>query len=539
MASFKENGVVFVKGLDTDPGFSYLRKSRGSEWYRTSWRWYPLLCKHLDVDEVWNAENLLRLRHKEARLISALKSRSVRCKDILERMFSFPLWKTQLHAASIMAAARRFYLGDDVGLGKTLSSFAAFVILKELGLAQKLLIVCTASVKHQWKYEIASALKDEYHGNYEMTIVDGSKTARTGLYKRETPIFITNYESLRSDWNSAGKRSPLRTSVDTVILDEAWKIKNFRTATARMIGDLVRDVPNVFALNGAPLGNGYEDIFGVMHVVDPTIYINWSNFKDRFMYQDPYNVYKYHYKRKDEIRDRAKPRLLRRTGGKDTPKITTSLYTIDLTREQRREYNKIVDERAGSLEVHNMARTACLFVKGLKPTDSPKYRELVRVLESLPTGTKCLAFSESKRFLTSVVETLKNSGIPTGLIVGGMGAKERFGTQGAFNDGNLQLLLCTAAGEAGLNLQSADIVINLDLPWNPDRLRQRVGRVRPHLGGSQRRITVINIFARDTVEERVIMKINEKLGHFHHFFNTEKKVDLTGVFAPRELDKLL
>lgn len=552
---FKINndGIIFLRGMEQDIHMPCLRKVRRKDWYWSSYRWWENIKEGLGINGVTLPEELLGFIQKDQKLIDLLGKRAILKTDLFDRIFKFPLWEGQKHAASVMAAAKRFYLGANVGLGKSLSAFATLALLKERNLIRNALIVSLASVKFQWKLEIERALKDEYQDTYSIKVIHGTKARREEDWAEPSFLKIVNYESLLRD-----EGIPF---FDAIVLDDAFKVKNWRIKTTRRIRELAKDIPYRYVLNAAIVSNGYDELFGPFDIIDPTVFLCWGNFRDNYIIIEDKKVWrkerdqkgrvvprlkiirnqKVGYKNISDLQERMKPVLLRQTTkdmGWKEPQITVTPYWVDLTDEQWKRYLEIKNSDANALEKIVRARVACLFTQSTPVEKTPKYRELLQILEEIAVTEKVLIFSESRRYLSMVEDALKDAGQHVAFIHGGVDAKQRTHLQGEFTDGSIRILLLTAAGEAGMNLQASDLVINLDIPWNPERLRQRIGRLRPHLGGEARHIRVLNIFASDTIEERVIQKVHEKLKYFALLFSEEVE-NITGLFDSKELVKLL
>lgn len=246
------------------------------------------------------------------------------------------------------------------------------------------------------------------------------------------------------------------------------------------------------------------------------------------------------------LRDRMLSIALRRTADDlewETPQVSSVLYWIDLNTEQRKAYKALQAEKGNVLGRIVRASMLALGVdaEGRAMKGSPKTTELIRLLAEggEMAHEKVLVFTQSRKYIDHLVVALKAAGIgQVAWIHGGVQTQQREVIRESFQDGATRILLLDAAGEHALNLQAAPVAINLDLPWNPARLQQRVGRLRPYLGGADRLIRVVTILARDTIEERVVEKVVEKVGLFSKVWG-ESSVDLTGVFTKGNLETML
>src|SRR3972149_220258 len=551
-ARINKDKMVFIKGLTQDPGLSFLKKSKKSDWYYSSFYWLDDIRKSLNISI--SIPELAPFEKKFLSTTRMLQEGAVYSTDVFDKMFAIPLWESQKHAASVMAYAGRFIILDLCGLGKSASTLGALMILFAKQKIKNVLIVTTASTIYQWKLEIRKFLKEEYHSLYPIQIIEGSRAERIQALSNLQAINIIGYESLVRTFPF--EFSP---ALDCVVTDEQWKIKNWKTKTWRTLKQIFRDTLYRFGLNASPIGNNYTELFGPVDLIDPAIFVSWRNFKDRYCVTSmaQYPIIKRGkfagmtrpilqitgYKNINDLKRRMASFSLRRIPkqmGWKTPQLVTTNRWVELSKEQRCAYNSIRNSR----ELDGLAKIVrtkivCLFDSSNPIDNTVKFIELKSfVLNEVP-DEKIVVFSESKMYLEAVFNYLYKLGVKTRIISSEVTNKDRERIKGEFSEtSNVRVLLCTAAGETGLNLQAANIVVNLDLPYNAERLKQRIGRVRPYLGGEGRRILVVNILARNTIEEKVIEKIQYKVNLFSKLFGQDQ-IDLGDMFKPEELIKLL
>jgi SNF2 family DNA or RNA helicase len=169
---------------------------------------------------------------------------------------------------------------------------------KEIGRA---LVVCPASLKHQWAQEIARFCAVPGVGT---TVVGGSREQRLTAYAQAREIVVTSYELMRADEEEVGRLAP-----DLLVLDEAQRIKNWRTRTA----DVVKRVPTrlAYVLTGTPLENRLDDLYSLMQVVDPHVFGPLWRFNQDFTSLDERGRVQ-GYRNLTELRARIAPHFLRR-----------------------------------------------------------------------------------------------------------------------------------------------------------------------------------------------------------------------------------
>jgi SNF2 family DNA or RNA helicase len=150
---------------------------------------------------------------------------------------------------------------------------------------------------------------------------------------------------------------------------------------------------------------------------------------------------------------------------------------------------------------------------------SPKLHEFGEVIDDLMSSGehKAVVFSQWETMLHKAAEVLDRLGVGYAILHGGMQGKERRAVLDQFKDDACRVFLSTDSGGVGLNLQLADTVINLELPWNPAVLEQRIARV--HRMGQNRPVRVVNFVTRGTIEERVLKAIEAKRSLFGSVFD--------------------
>jgi superfamily II DNA or RNA helicase len=150
---------------------------------------------------------------------------------------------------------------------------------------------------------------------------------------------------------------------------------------------------------------------------------------------------------------------------------------------------------------------------------------------------KILIFTESRDTLKHLVEKLKTWGYKVNSIHGGMSLEERINAEKAFRD-ETEIMVATEAAGEGINLQFCHIMINYDIPWNPNRLEQRIGRI--HRYGQQKDVYIFNLVAEDTREGKVLARVFEKLEEIRNKLGSDRVFDVIGeVFEGINLYQLI
>ena len=185
--------------------------------------------------------------------------------------------------------------------------------------------------------------------------------------------------------------------------------------------------------------------------------------------------------------------------------------------------------------LYNMADT--LYVQN---QEEKKFQELKQLLnsEGVINGEKLVIFTEHKDTLIYLTERLSNSGYKVATIHGGKNVDERREAQNAFMRDEAQILIATDAAGEGINLQFCRLLINWDIPWNPNRLEQRMGRI--HRYGQQSDVMVFNMVAGNTREGKVLSKLLEKMDVIRESLGDDRVYDvIQDVLKDVSLDDII
>jgi len=158
-------------------------------------------------------------------------------------------------------------------------------------------------------------------------------------------------------------------------------------------------------------------------------------------------------------------------------------------------------------------------------------------IEEMNGRRKILIFTESRDTLDYLVRKISEWRYRVNYIHGGMGLEERIMAEKVFRD-ETEIMVATEAAGEGINLQFCHIMINYDIPWNPNRLEQRMGRI--HRYGQQKDVYMFNLVAEDTREGMVLAKLLDKLDEIREKLGSDRVFDVIGdVFEGRNLYQLI
>ena len=187
--------------------------------------------------------------------------------------------------------------------------------------------------------------------------------------------------------------------------------------------------------------------------------------------------------------------------------------------------------------INGLVDSAKSVIDGEHEVKLRKLRETMSELDKKDIVSKILIFTESRDTLEYLEKRVKNWGYEVSTIHGGMKLEERVEAEGVFRNKSRVMIATEAAGE-GINLQFCHLMINYDIPWNPNRLEQRMGRV--HRYGQKYEVFVYNLIAQDTIEGRIFRRLFEKLEEIRTAMGTDRVYDIMGeVYHGKDLAQLL
>lgn len=449
------------------------------------------------------------------------------------------LYPYQIDGVAFLAGTGRALLADDMGLGKTLQAIAAASWLQQREGVRKILVICPASLKQQWAREIARFT------DLGVQMIEGPAAERGVQYRRDATFFILNYELVLRDL------SLLKDSLnpDLIIMDEAQRIKNWRTKIAAA----VKLIPcrYAFVLSGTPLENRLEDLYSLMQVVNPRVLGPLWRYLVDFHVTDARGKV-LGYRNLSLLRRRLAPVLLRRDRRlvrDQLPDRIDQRLDVTMTPKQIELHDSAMNnagrlahiarkrpltptEQNRLLAALQQARMACN-AAGLvdkESSGSPKLDELVDILDELcvQSGLKAVVFSQWEIMTQMVESRLLQMGLGCVRLHGGVPTAKRGALIDRFrDDDSIQVFLSTDAGGVGLNLQSGAVLVHLDVPWNPAVLEQRTARI--HRLGQTRTVQIITMVAANSYEEQVFSLVRNKQHLFNNVIGQDATEDVVGV----------
>lgn len=406
-------------------------------------------------------------------------------------------------------------IADEMGLGKTLQAIGAALLKKEVFNFNRTLVVCPASLKEQWKKEI------EKFTDAKALVVQGNPDERALQYfNSEHYFFVVNYETVLRDQIAINKAG-----IDFLILDEAQRAKNYETKTASSLKRI--DAKHKLVITGTPIENKLIDIFSIMGILNPHFFGPLWEFSYQHCLFDPdrhnkingyFNLKSLNRKLDEILIRREKRKVINELPNIQQHDIPVELsplqadyhgsYARGLSMILRKKFLTPYDMQRMQLLLANM-RMVCdsTYLIDEETNESPKLEELKYILlEKLDirnTDRKIIIFSEWIKVHKLIGQMLRENNVGFVELNGKIPVKSRGELIRKFEENkHYKIFLSTEAGGSGLNLQVADILVNFELPWNPAKKNQRIGRI-DRLGQQSSKLTIFNFITRNSIEQQI------------------------------------
>ncbi|MBA9086257.1 SNF2 family DNA or RNA helicase [Fontibacillus solani] len=489
--------------------------------------WYEDLDNRLNKGGPWDDWNLFNLASQAESATLVTSFEEMLCMKHLQSVTPLP-HQTETARKVLFEMRGRAILADEVGLGKTIE---AGLILKEYfvrGLVRKALILVPASLVLQWvrelnqKFGIPAVAQKKEHSWHNDVVVASIDTAKRDPHR--DILFKNEY--------------------DMVIVDEAHKLKNKKTTNYQFMLGLRKKY--CLLLTATPVQNDLSELFNLISLLKPGQLGGQNDFASNFV------VDKRVPKNEEQLKGALSKIMIRNRRGDGeldfTKRIVKNIH-VELSPEEKKLYDGVTSfvkdqyQAAGGdissmLSLVTLQREVCssrdaVFVtlvnlsKKLAP-DSPlrdKIWELVDIIRTITANSKAekamelisgmedkvIIFTEYRATQEYLLKYLKDRGMIAVPYRGGMNRGKKDWMMDLFR-GRAQVMIATEAGGEGINLQFCHHMINFDLPWNPMRVEQRIGRV--HRLGQKNDVKIYNLSTKGTIEEHILHLLHEKINMF-------------------------
>lgn len=446
-----------------------------------------------------------------------------------DKLFAF-----QRAGVQFLTTAGRAILADEMGTGKTIQTITTMETLGEA--AFPALVVAPNSVVRSWGLEYS-----KWAPHRKVTVLTGSLNEKRKKLAEGADVYVINWESLRSLTKLAAYGSFALSDKEkepkefneipwgTVVADEAHRAKSPQAKCTRALWGVSENALYRFALTGTPIANKPDELWSILHFIRPDEWPTKTKWVDFFL-DVSFNVfggteiYGVRYDRKDQFYQTVDPnmrRMPKKLVLSQLPDKTYSTHVVEMEAKQRRAYRQmqktmIAELKSGDLllaknplsrltRLMQMASaTADMDSSGMVTLTAPscKVNALLDILEDSDDEQRVVVFAVHRGVIDICAKELEKAGHTFGLVTGEQTPDERQEHVNEFQRGNLKAMLCTvAAGGTGITLTRADTAVFLQRSWSLVENRQAEDRV--HRIGSEVHdsINIIDVVAKDTVEE--------------------------------------
>ncbi len=425
-------------------------------------------------------------------------------------------------------------LADEVGLGKTIE---VGMILKEMhhrGTDDAILILTPAQLAQQWQAEMLEKFGLKFTCNYDDNFA--------GFDAHDH--IIASIDTAKSDRH---RSTVLARDWDVLVLDEAHYVKNEETDRYALLDKLSYDY--AFFLTATPIQNDVTDLYNIISLLRPGLFGTRETFHHYFVNKSQETLVN-----RNELQNRLREVMIRNrreeTDIDFTPRnVTTRTFTPSpaerdlyeaVTEYVRGAYRESQGQKLVLMTLQKEVVSSPAALKGTverqldseggRPAHADKLEEILERIDAVETPTKLdrvqritqearervdkgrvIVFTQFRATQRKLLETLAEEGYTTHAFHGGHSSDEKEEIVKRFEDEG-GVLVSTDAMNEGRNLQFCNVMVNYDLPWNPMKVEQRIGRI--HRIGQDREVYVFNIALEDTIEEYVLERLYHKIDLF-------------------------
>ncbi len=417
----------------------------------------------------------------------------------------------------------RVLLCDEVGLGKTIE---AGMLIKEYmmrGMAKNVLILTPPPLVSQWKEEM-----DVKFGIRFKTTDDIEFTRNSTDFWKERLIIA----SLNTAKGKKHKHAVLEQFYDIVIVDEAHHLRNRTTLAYKLVDKIKRKF--IFLLSATPVQNNLIELYNLITLLKPGQFKTERLFKEEYLtkgnLRKPAN--------KEKLRELLRDVMIRNTRSAidlKLPKRFATTMRLEPSESEReihtllKDYLRKSDHKKPMLNLllremgssPYAVRESLLKLKGGKVTE--RIVGLINILEGVEKGNalidilkknpleKKIIFTQYLKSIDFITDLLREHNIPYVTFRGDMNTRDKNRSIARFRN-EVPVLVSTESGGEGRNIQFCNTIVNFDLPWNPMRIEQRIGRL--HRIGQTRDVFIFNLSIKETVEDYILDILDSKINMF-------------------------
>ena len=478
----------------------------------------------------------------------------------------------QMQGVYHLISMKRFILGDDTGLGKTLQAIGSMCFLWDRDPTLKAVVLTTKSAVGQWELEF-----QKFTEGIHTIVCKGTPKKRAKIrqefldYDQGPCVLISGYRTVVQDFSEM-----MDWDIGLLVLDECTAIKNPKALVSQRIGYLAREQSQyVWGLSATIIKNNLMEGWGIFRSVCPGLFGSKSAFMGQYCItrlqripgsrrQIPVIV---GYRRGaiDEFRKKIDPFFLGRSKLDVAPELPSLIQKNVLIEMNKRQQSKYAEALAGLLDMEDGTEkettqlTSIIYCQQivndlrLLEIDYDKSPKLDTLLDMVTEGEfadeKVIIFSRFRKFIDIVVPALEKKGLPTVRITGAENVDQRKESMQKFQDpkSGINHVCITMAASEAINLQAAKAIIFLDSPWSAGDFLQILGRMI-RIGSIHERVFAVHLMAKDSIDYRVMKVLKDKLklvqsvigkrikGEEDSDMIIEEKNDITAIFRALQED---
>lgn len=468
-------------------------------------------------------EVLSKIRKQDLSVISSIRSnKKIELYD--HQLFAALKVKNEFGGSAILA--------DEVGLGKTIE---AGIILKEFitsGIAKSVLILTPPSLVYQWQDELLIKFGLDFIKQFDDPRFVNAGSHDMLIMSHSSAVFPKHSQLLKSR------------SWDMVIVDEAHSMKNANTKKHRLLNEISRKF--TLFLSATPIQNNLEELYNLVELLRPATFGTLNQFKTK--YAEDSQMRKLNSFFREDLQKILSSLMIRTTRRevKSYIKFTNRIAKTEILKPssvERELYDRITDvvryhynknynllhlmiiqrlisssTESTKIALHKMKKSVMI--------EENEYNDLIKLADEIKIDTKAkilldtINSSKNEKFLifTEFYSTqdylstlLTANGYSVTIFNGKMNLSERENSINNFKTSS-QIMISTSAGGEGQNFQFCNNVVNYDLPWNPMRVEQRVGRV--HRIGQKNDVFIYNYAYEKTIDAYILELLYAKIKLF-------------------------
>jgi len=472
-----------------------------------------------------------------------LMSHEIRFAESFETLICLPglteiksFWYQEETAKKVLKQFRgRALLSDEVGLGKTIEALIVLTEYVRRGMVKNTLILTPTPLVSQWQAEMAS----KFNLDIPSTDDSGFKSGDAEFWEQPFVVASINQAKSKKNWDLIICRE-----YDMVIVDEAHHLKNKSTLNFKLVNTLQKRF--ILLLTATPVENNLMELYNLITLLKPGQLETASSFKERFMKRgdptDPQNREKL-----KQLLGQVMIRNTRALAGVHIPPRFAQTVRIEPTKGETVFYERL--ERLVQLLNQDKKGRAKLVIKSLlaqagsslkaveatltrmlekggwlldieteiravrnlcrTTVDTPKNMALLKLIKT--DKGKLIIFVKYKATLAHLSEFLEWNDVSFALFHGGMPNEKKDAAIQAFKE-DIQVLVTTEIGGEGRNIQFCSRMVNYDLPWNPMKIEQRIGRI--HRIGQEKEVQIYNFCAAGSIEDHILDILDRKINMF-------------------------